>query len=266
MFIESLSKGLAILEAFQPDAPTLTLSELARRTGMSMGSAQRITHTLATLGYLDKDPHTRAYRVGPRVLRLARSYMQSVDLQRASQLPMQQLAREIGETVNVSVRSGLDIVYVLRIPGQDSIVLPNLWVGSNLPLHFTSMGRAMVAYLPEHERDAIIAQIEFPFATNARTVDEATLRADLDEVRERGFAVNDRDLRPDLRSLAAPVFNHDGHAVAALGVAVSANRYDLASLLDRLVDPLTRAAASVSHNLGFEPTHDERRQRSTAPA
>lgn len=266
MFIESLGKGLAVLEAFQPDAPTLTLSDLARRTGMSMGSAQRITHTLTTLGYLDKDPHTRAYRVGPRVLRLARSYMQSVDLQRASQLPMQQLAQEIGETVNVSVRSGMDIVYVLRIPGQDSIVLPNLWVGSNLPLQFTSMGRAMVAYLPERERDAIIGRIEFPFATNAREVSEAAFRADLEQIRTDGFAINDRDLRPDLRSLAAPIFNHEGHAVAALGVAVSANRYDLAALHDRLVDPLTRAAASVSHNLGFEDTRDGRRQRSTAPA
>lgn len=266
MLIESLRKGLAVLEAFQPDAPTLTLSQLARRTGMSTGSAQRVTHTLTTLGYLDKDPHTRAYRVGPRVLGLARSYMQSVDLQRASQLPMQELAREIGETVNVSVRSGMDIVYVLRIPGQDSIVLPNLWVGSNLPLHFTSMGRVMVAFLPEHEREAIVRQIEFPFATNARAVSEADFRADLEQIRADGFAINDRDLRPDLRSLAAPIFNHEGHAVAALGVAVSANRYDLTALHDRLVDPLTRAAASVSHNLGFDPTSDGRRQRTTAPA
>jgi IclR family transcriptional regulator, pca regulon regulatory protein len=264
MFIESLAKGLSILEAFQPDAPTLTLSELARRTGMSMGSAQRVTHTLATLGYLDKDPHTRRYRVGPRVLRLARSYMQSVDLQRASQLPMQQVAHETGETVNVSVRSGMDIVYVLRIPGQDSIVLPNLWIGSNLPLHFTSMGRAMVANLPDDERKAIVRQIAFPFTTNAREVSEDDFWDDLEAIRERGFAVNDRDLRPDLRSLAAPIFNHEGHVVAALGVAVSAQRYDLAALLERLVDPLTRAAASVSHNLGFEPTGEGRRRRSTA--
>jgi IclR family transcriptional regulator, pca regulon regulatory protein len=264
VFIESLAKGLSVLEAFQPDAPTLTLSELARRTGMSMGSAQRITHTLVTLGYLDKDPHTRAYRVGPRVLRLARSYMQSVDLQRASQLPMQQLAREVGETVNVSVRSGMDIVYVLRIPGQDSIVLPNLWVGSNLPLHFTSMGRAMVAFLADDERESIVRRIAFPFATNAREVSEADFLDDLERIRERGYAVNDRDLRPDLRSLAAPVFNHEGHAVAALGVAVSAQRYDLATLQDRLVDPLTRAAASVSHNLGFDTASDGRRRRPTA--
>ncbi len=266
MFIESLSKGLAVLEAFQPDAPALSLSELARRTGMSMGSAQRITHTLTTLGYLDKDPDTKAYRVGPRVLRLARSYMQSVDLQRASQRPMQDLAREIGETVNVSVRSGMDIVYVLRIPGQDSIVLPNLWVGSNLPLQFTSMGRVMIAHLEPAEVESIIGQIAFPFATNAREVSEAAFRLDLSEIHERGYAINDRDLRPDLRSLAAPIFNHDARVVAALGVAVSAHRYDVRSLHDRLVDPLLRAAAAVSQNLGFEPTDDGRRRLARPPA
>ncbi len=258
MFIESLSKGLAVLEAFQPDAPTATLSEIARRSGLSMGSAQRIAYTLVELGYLEKDPATKTYRVGPRVLRLARSYMQSVDLQRASQLAMQELAQGTGETVNVSVRSGGDIVYVLRIPGPHSMVLPNLWVGSSLPLHFTSMGRAMLAHSDPFEFEAFLAEIEFPFATSARVFDEETFRADLERVRARGYAVNDLDLRPDLRSLGAPIFNHDGHAVAAMGVAVNAHRYSAALLEDRLASPLVAAAARVSRNLGFEPADPER--------
>ncbi len=260
MFVESLAKGLSVLEAFQPDAPDLGLSEIARRSGVTLSSAQRITHTLTSLGYLERDAVKKTYRVGPRVMRIARSYMQSVDLQRASQQPMQQLARETGETVNVSVRSGMDIVYVSRLPNQDSIVLPNLWVGSNLPLQFTSMGRVLIAHMPESEREAVISAIDFPFSTNARELTEEDFRADLKQVRQSGFAINDRDLRPDLRSVAAPILDSGANAVAALGIAVSASKYTVSDINTKLVTPLLRQAAAISSNLGYLDSQlDERR-------
>lgn len=259
MFIESLSKGLAVLEAFKPDKPDLSLSEIARLADITMGSAQRITFTLVSLGYLEKDEVMKTYRVGPRVMGIARSYMQSVDLQRASQLPMQQLAQVTGETVNVSVRSGTDIVYVLRMPNKDSMILPDLWVGSNLPLQYTSMGRVLLAHLPESECELVMRDMAFPFTTNAREVQEDSFRADLDLIRQQGFAVNDRDLRPDLRSVAAPILDSAGNAVAALGIAVRAGHYNLNEIDTKLVPPLLREASAISRNLGYSEARDERR-------
>lgn len=252
MFIESLGKGLAVLETFQPDTPTLTLSEIARRTGLSISSAQRITHTLTTLGYLEKDPAQKNYRIGPLVLTLAQSYMQSVDLQRASQAPMQDLASAVEETVNVSVRSGLEIVYLLRIPSRKKVVVPNLWIGSTLPIQLTSMGRAIIAFLPTQEQDDITKQLEFPYETNTRTVTKETFHQDLAEIRTNGYSINDRDLRSDLLSIAAPLFNHEGKAVAALGVAVSANQYSVQKLQDLVKQPLLSAASTISRSLGFQ--------------
>jgi 3-oxoacid CoA-transferase B subunit len=257
-------QGAPILEAFQPDAPTLTLSELARRTGMSMGSAQRVTHTLATLGYLDKDPHTRRYRVGPRVLRLARSYMQSVDLQRASQLPMQQArARDRRDRERLGpFRHGHRLRPSHPRSGQHRAPEPvdRLEPPAALHEHGACHGRQP----PDDEREAIVRQIAFPFTTNAREVSEDDFWDDLERDPRTGLR-GERPRPPTRPSLARSAdLQPRGHVVAALGVAVSAQRYDLAALLERLVDPLTRAAASVSHNLGFEPTGEGRRRRSTA--
>lgn len=252
MFIESIRKAMAVLEAFEPDAASLTLSGLARRTGMTIASAQRVTHTLVELGYLEKDPARKLYRVGPRALRLSRSYMQSVDLQRASEAPMRHLAEASGQTVNVTVRAGTDIVYVLRIPSRDNVVIPTLWIGSTLPLPYTSMGLAMLAHLSTPEREELLDQVEFPLITHARKITRDGLVEELGRVRARGYAVNDRDLRPDLRSLGAPVFAHDGSCVAALGLSVRASHFSVRDLENEFVPLLLREAAAISRNLGHE--------------
>lgn len=252
MFIESIRKAMATLEAFEPDAASLTLSDLARRTSMTVASAQRVTHTLLELGYLEKDSDRKLYRVGPRVLRLSRSYMQSIDLQKASEGPMRTLADRLGQTVNVSVRSGTEIVYVLRIPRGKNVVIPSLWIGSTLPIQYTSMGRAMLAHLSDREREDLLEQIDFPFTTNSREVTREVFLQDLQSIRALGYAINDRDLRPDLRSAAAPVFDHDGSCVAALGVSVRAGHFAVKKMKTTLIPPLREEAAAVSRNLGHD--------------
>lgn len=243
---------MAVLEAFGPEATSLTLSELARRTGMTIASAQRVTHTLLELGYLEKDRAHKLYRVAPRILRLGRSYMQSVDLQRASEGPMRRLAEETGQTVNVTVRSGTDIVYVLRTPSLDNVVIPTLWIGSTLPLHYTSMGRAILANLTSSEQEDLLNVLEFPIVTHAREITRDGLVAELHQIRAHGYAVNDRDLRPDLRSLGAPIFAHDGSCVAALGISVRANHFTVKNLEHDFASLLCREAAAISSNLGHE--------------
>lgn len=252
MFIQSISKAMAVLEAFEPDAASLGLSDLASKTNMTIGSVQRITYTLTELGYLEKDPERKLYRVGPRVLSLGRSYMQSVDLQRASEVPMRRLADESGQTVNVTVQSGKEIVYVLRIPSKDNVVIPTLWIGSTLPLHYTSMGRAILAFMPGDELASLLTDLEFPIITHAREISRQELEQELKQIRELGYAINDRDLRPDLRSIGAPVFAHDGSCVAALGISVRTSHFTVSQLIESQVPLLLREAAAISRNLGYE--------------
>ena len=162
-FSQSLERGLAILSAFKPGRPLLGSSELAREIGLSRSTAHRYVASLAMLGYLQQDPLTRKYRLGPRVLDLGFSAINSMEIREISAPYLQQLSDETGHTVNMAILDGEDIVYVERCrssrQGQRDIDL-NLHVGSRLPAYCTSMGKVLLAYLPDEEQTALLDRIE----------------------------------------------------------------------------------------------------------
>src|ERR687887_124701 len=156
-FSQSLERGLAILSAFRSRQPLLGSSELAREVGLTRSTAHRYIATLATLGYLEQDPGTRKYRLGPRVLDLGFSAINSMELREISAPHLRRLSDETGHTVNLAILDGTDIVYIERCrsprQGQREIDL-NLHVGSRLPAYCTSLGKVLLAFLDEEARDA----------------------------------------------------------------------------------------------------------------
>ena len=151
-YSQSLERGLAILSAFRSGQPLLGVSELARGVGLSRSTAHRYIATLASLGYLQQDPSTRKYRLGPRVLDLGFSAINSMDLREVAAPHLQALSDETGHTVNMAVLDGPDIVYIERCrtarQGQREIDL-NLHVGSRLPAYCTSLGKVLLANLAD---------------------------------------------------------------------------------------------------------------------
>src|SRR4051795_367007 len=148
---QSLERGLAILSAFRSGRPLLGVSDVARDVGLSRSTTHRYIATLAGLGYLQQDPPTRKYRLGPRVLDLGFSAINSMDLRELAAPHLQALSDETGHTVNMALLDGADIVYVERCrtsrQGQREIDL-NLHVGSRLPAYCTSLGKVVLAHLP----------------------------------------------------------------------------------------------------------------------
>src|SRR6478752_6780168 len=147
---QSLERGLAILSAFRSGRPLLGVSDLSREVGLSRSTAHRYIATLASLGYLQQDLPTRKYRLGPRVLDLGFSAINSMDLRELAVPHLQALSDETGRTVNMAVLDGVDIVYIERCrtsqSGQRDIDL-NLHIGSRLPAYCTSMGKVLLAHL-----------------------------------------------------------------------------------------------------------------------
>src|SRR3954449_2856793 len=184
---QSLERGLAVLSAFRSGRPLLGISELGREVGLSRSTTHRYVATLATLGYLQQDAVTRKYRLGPRVLDLGFSAINSMELREISVPHLQQLSDETGYTVNMAVLDGSDVVYIERCrssrQGQRDIDL-NLHVGSRLPAYCTSMGKVLLAFLPDEERTALLDQIELsPRGPNTLTARRALLE-ELARVRE----------------------------------------------------------------------------------
>jgi IclR family pca regulon transcriptional regulator len=250
---QSLERGLAILSAFRSGTPVLGVSELSREVGLSRSTAHRYIATLATLGYLDQDPVSRKYRLGPRVLDLGFSAINSMDLREVAAPHLQALSDETGHTVNMAVLDGADIVYIERCRtsqrGQRDIDL-NLHVGSRLPAYCTSMGKVLLAGLSEDEQRAVLDRVDFDQrGPNTLTGRDELLR-ELAHVARVGLAMNNEELAYGLRSIAAPVTSGSGDVVAAINLAVHRTMLSLDALVAHLGPPLKRTAAAISSRLG----------------
>ena len=255
-FSQSLERGLAILSAFKPGRPLLGSSELAREIGLSRSTAHRYVASLAMLGYLQQDPVTRKYRLGPRVLDLGFSAINSMEIRELSAPYLQQLSDETGHTVNMAILDAEDIVYVERCrssrQGQRDIDL-NLHVGSRLPAYCTSMGKVLLAFMGDEERTALLDQIELaPRGPNTLTARRALL-GELARVRACGLAINNEELAYGLRSIAAPVHSQSGEVAAAINLAAHRSMVSMEDLVARLSPAVKRTAEHISERIGYRP-------------
>jgi IclR family transcriptional regulator, pca regulon regulatory protein len=255
-YSQSLERGLAILSAFRSGRPLLGVSELGRDIGLSRSTTHRYVATLAALGYLQQDPATKKYRLGPRVLDLGFSAINSMELREVAAPHLRELSDVTGYTVNMAILDGLDIVYVERSrsarAGQREIDL-NLHVGSRLPAYCTSLGKVMLAFLEENGQKAALAGIDFTRRGPNTVTSRAAFLLELKRVREDGFAINNEELAYGLRSIAAPILSRDAVAVAAINLAVHSSMVSMEDLVARLSPTLRAAAADISARLGYRP-------------
>ena len=249
---QSLERGLAILSSFHSARPLLGVSDLSRTVGLSRSTTHRYVATLAALGYLQQDVETRKYRLGPRVLDLGFSAINSMELRHISAPHLKTLSGTTGHTVNMAVLDGADIVYIerCRAPGPREIDL-NLHIGSRLPAYCTSMGKVLLAFLPREDLSAVLGEIELTRRGPNTITAKRKLLKELESVRERGLAVNNEELAYGLRSIAAPVWSQTGGVVAAINIAVHRSLVSMDDLLEDLAPALVRTAGEISARTGF---------------
>ena len=234
---QSLERGLAILSAFRSGKPLLGVSDLSREVGLSRSTTHRYIATLAGLGYLQQDPPTRKYRLGPRVLDLGFSAINSMDLRELAAPHLQALSDETGHTVNMAVLDGADIVYIERCrdlaarPARHRPQPAHRFAAAGV-LHVDGQGAARVPR-PAEER-AALRQVRFaPRGPNTLTEKDELLK-ELERVRTAGLAVNNEELAYGLRSIAAPVRRQTGEVVAAINLAVHRSMVSLDQLVAHL--------------------------------
>jgi IclR family pca regulon transcriptional regulator len=251
---QSLERGLAILSSFHGNRPLIGVSELSRGLDLSRSTAHRYVATLAKLGYLQQDPDSKRYRLGPKVLDLGFSALNSMDLLEISAPYLRQLSDETQRTVNLAILDGTDVVYIERCrttsPGQQEIDL-NLHVGARLPAYCTAMGKAILAFLPGERAEKIIERIDFePRGPNTIT-DAKAFRKELAKIRASGISVNNEELAYGLRSIAAPIHTYSGEVLAALNLAIHRTMGTMDELIARFGPAVTQTANDISRSMGY---------------
>lgn len=216
--VGALVRGLEVLRAFNADHPTLSLSELANELGWSRTAPFRFVHTLQRLGYLQQDPQTRRYRLGPRVLELGFEYLHSLQLPEIAQPYLERLRQETGASAHLGILDGLEVVYVARVQTR-LMSASNIHVGSRLPAHATSMGKVLLAFQPPEALEILLTQATLPAYTTRTITDPARLRQELVAIKEQGYVFNDQEFEFGIRSIAAPLYGTGGQVVAAINVS-----------------------------------------------
>jgi IclR family transcriptional regulator, pca regulon regulatory protein len=246
-FVQSLQRGLAVIRAFDADHPALSLSEVARATGLARAAARRFLLTLVELGYMRADG--RLFRLSPRVLELGRPYLASLTLPEVALPHLRDLVADVRESATVAVLDGDDIVYVAHAPAK-RIMSISITIGARDPGFATSLGRVLLAAQSEEWLDGYLARVELAPITARTLSDPARLRAELGRVHRQGFALVDQELEEGLRALAAPIRDEEGEVTSAVNLAVHTSRWSVEAIRHELLPRLLATAAAIQTDLG----------------
>ncbi|MCQ8242199.1 IclR family transcriptional regulator domain-containing protein [Rhizosaccharibacter radicis] len=239
-FVTALARGLDVLQVCAAHPDGVTLSDVARQTGLPRASVRRSLLTLCATGYLVADG--RAFVLTPKVLSFSAAIANST-LARLAQPVLDGLNRQFGESFSLATLDGTDVLYVARSEARRIFSL-NLSVGSRLPAYCTSMGRVLLAGLAAEALERALPR-ELPARTPRTITDRQELLRALDEVRRVGFCLLDQELELGLRSLAVPLIDTNGHVVAALNVGVQAAQMPARELRRLFLSALQQAADTL---------------------
>jgi IclR family KDG regulon transcriptional repressor len=215
--IQSLARGLKILDILSRRHEGVSITELAKELGVDKGSASRLVATLATHGYAEKDQQTRRYHLGPRVVTLSRSVLTRMPLRETAKPFLIQLMERTGECAHLAVPAQGQVLYIDQVESPATLRV-NAQVGTLNPLHCTALGKALLAF----------ADLELPPRLESFTphtiTDHGQLRAALEQVRAQGYAVDDEEFDIGVRCIAVPVFDFRRKAVGSIGISGPASR------------------------------------------
>jgi len=242
-FMTSLARGLLVIQAFSPQTPQMTISQLAAKTGISRAAVRRCLYTLAKLGFAGAEEGPR-YALRPHMLALSNSYSASNSLSTAAQPILERMSAALHESFSVATLDGDEIVYIARST-VSRVMSDDLHIGSRLPAYCTSIGRVLLAYMPAEQLEQYLARVVLTPHT-ARTVSSVEkLRLALRNVCRHGYALVDQEYEVGLRSIAVPVHSPTGRVVATINLSGSAPRISLYEMQTRFLPHLRNAATEL---------------------
>lgn len=239
-FVTSLAGGLSVLRAFDDNHSTMTLSEVAECTDMDRAKARRYLLTLHALGYVHKDK--RQFKLSPKTLSIGSSYLSSAHHHDIIQFYLERVTEQTGESCSFAVLDGDEVVYIARSAAQHRLLSISISIGTRLPVAYTSMGRIILANLPQEELEEHLSKIELSAYTPHSVTDSEIFKQMLKEAKEKQYAIVDQELDSGLRSLALPVYKSNNELIGAINISTNAMRISQDVLIETFL-PLLRDCA-----------------------
>lgn len=241
--IQSLARGLKILNLLAEAEGTVSNASIATDLEVDKGSASLLLQTLANYGFVEKDPESRQYRLGPAVVQLSRSLLTRMPLRETAKPFLLQLVKETGECAHLGVLSQGKVLYIDQVESTQTLRV-NTEVGFTAPLHCTALGKVLLAWhtspIPP----------ELPSFTSFTIVDPVLLQQELEKTRTQGYATDDEEFTPGVRCIAAPIFDYRGKVIGAMGISGPAARLPIDRLPEMALQ-VSAAARALSDRMSF---------------
>jgi len=247
--IQAVSHALDLLEQFHDDVDELGVTELSKRLKLHKNNVFRLLATLESRGYIEQNKATENYRLGLKSLELGQTFIKQMGLLRQAKLTLEQLVHECNETAYVAIFKENHVVY-LDVVETDMTVRVVSRVGSRLPAYCTAAGKVHLANLSEEELDALLTKNLEGFTPNTHTT-LLGLKEDLKNIHEQGFAVDNEELDPGVRCIAAPIRDYTRRIVGAISLSGPSMRFTSERMETELTPLVVDAAATLSTRLGY---------------
>lgn len=241
-FIESLDRGLRVIEQFGADMRAMTLSDVAKATDLPRATARRILFTLERRGYVSSDG--KMFTLTPKVLTLAGAYMTSNQIVTILQPVLDQVSSAAQEISSLAVLLGFEVVFVARA-SPARVFSSGIDLGYRLPAYCSSVGRAMLGRYSNEELDRTISEMTLTAMTPFTLTDKEAVKAAIIVDREKGYSLVDREAEPGFRSISVPIRRYDNTIVAAINIGAHVDRVSTGEMIDRFLPLLRDAAATV---------------------
>ena len=250
--VPAVTRAIDILETFRGDARPLSVPELAARLGLPRSTAHDLVRTLVGRGYLralDDQPHK--FVLGLRVFELGSAYADSLDLPREGRRMAAAVSAVCDETVHVAVLDGTEVVYIAKVDSTQAVRMVSA-VGRRLPAHRTAVGKMLLSGLSDRELAGRYGRSKSLASMTPNSITSLPrLRRELAVIRARGMAFDDCESNIDVRCVAAPVYDRDGHMAAALSISVPMTRMR-PKRREELAALVKQGAQDLSRRLGFQ--------------
>ncbi|MDH7489680.1 MAG: IclR family transcriptional regulator [Anaerolineae bacterium] len=253
--VRAIERSIDILSCFDDEAPEKTIAEIASAVGLPRPTTLRLLSTLASGGLVERTADGGRYRLGPHLITLGIRVVDRLEVRRLARPVMLALEERFEETCDLGIFSADEVLYLEIVPSRHALRLAGS-PGIRSPAHCTASGKVFLAHLPPERLAQILSRPLKPYTANTITSPERLLE-ELEEVRIRGYAVDDQELNPGVRAVSAPIRDRAGHVVAALGMPGPVERMT-SERMSEIGEALVEAGETISARLGYAATAPRR--------
>jgi IclR family KDG regulon transcriptional repressor len=247
--IQAVDRALRILDLFDEQVTELKITDISERMALHKSTVHSLLKTLQSHGYIDQNPENGQYRLGMKLFERGNYVIHGLDIRGIAKKYLMELSMKTGQTTHLVILDGKEGVYIEKVEGPLAVVLYSR-IGRRIPLHCSAVGKALMAFTREDEKQNILKGYHYQKQTELTLCNEEAFLRELVKVKQEGYAIDNEENEPGVRCIAVPILDHKGHSIAAISMSTLLNRVDDKELKG-FVEMLKRAGNDISVQMGY---------------